>query len=160
MVLKGKRKDWDGTWMSVVTALEAEEIWIATLIVHVHTQPQSHPEQWKEMRGRERWVVGGVEWRSGIWNCWWWLLLLCRCVCCLCVPLCAVIVYALCVFGYLSMFSRAYTNKHVHTRYWPSTSKHEFLIPPRKGVGYDMIIVSGRELHLVVGLSRRNDRDT
>ena len=42
--------------MSLTTALEEEEIWIATLIVHVHTQPQSHPEQWKEMRGRERWL--------------------------------------------------------------------------------------------------------
>ena len=100
----------DGTWMSLTTALEEEEIWIATLIVHVHTQPQSHPEQWKEMRGRERWVVGGVEWRSGIWDCWWWLLLLCRCVCCLFVPICAVIVFMLFVFSVICLCF------HVHTR--------------------------------------------
>ena len=44
---------WDVTWTSQTTAPEAYEIWIATLIVHVHTQPQSHPEQWNEMRRRD-----------------------------------------------------------------------------------------------------------
>ena len=38
------------------------------------------------------------------------MLFVCSSLCCYCV-------YALCDFGYLSMFSRAYTNKHVHTRY-------------------------------------------
>ena len=41
--------------MSPTTALEAKEIWIATLIVHVHTQ--YHSEQWKGEK-RERWVCG------------------------------------------------------------------------------------------------------
>ena len=63
--LESNWDDWDGTWISMTTALEAEEIWIATLIVHDHIQPQSHSKQWIEMRGRERWVVGGVEWRNG-----------------------------------------------------------------------------------------------
>ena len=54
--LESNSDGWDVTWTSMTTALEEEEIWIATLIVHVHTQPQSHPEQWKEMRGRERWL--------------------------------------------------------------------------------------------------------
>ena len=34
-----------------------------------------------------------------------------------CSHLCCYCVYALCVFGYLSMFSRAYTNEYVNTRY-------------------------------------------
>ena len=55
-------------------------------------------------------VVGGVEWRSGIWDCWWWLLLLCRCVCCLCVHLCAVIVFMLFVISVICLCF------HVHTR--------------------------------------------
>ena len=76
--MKGKRKDdWnrtemvgDGTWTSLTTALEAEDYWIATLIVHDHTQPQSHPEQWKEMRRRDGLLkslhcVEREEW-------WWW----------------------------------------------------------------------------------------
>ena len=58
--------------MSLTTVLEEEEIWIATLIVHDHTQPHSHSEQWKEMRRREWWVVGGIErWcRSVVYYRW------------------------------------------------------------------------------------------
>ena len=54
--LDSNSDDWDGIWISLTTALEAKEIWIATLIVHDHTQ--SHSQQWNEMRVRERWVCG------------------------------------------------------------------------------------------------------
>ena len=59
----------DGTWISLTTALEEEEIWIATLIVHDHTQPQSHPEQWNEREGEM--VVGGIErWCVVLYSHW------------------------------------------------------------------------------------------
>ena len=35
---------------------------------------------------------------SGICDCWWWLLWLCRCVCSEFIPICAVIVFSLICF--------------------------------------------------------------
>ena len=78
--------DWDEIWISLTIALEAEKCWIVTLLVHDHIQYHSNPLPWNEMRGREEWVVGGVEWRSGRW--WWWLLL---CI----VPLCVSFVFSI-----------------------------------------------------------------
>ena len=47
--------------MSKTIAPEAEEQGVVTLSVHDNTHSQSHSEQWKEMRVKGRWVVGGVE---------------------------------------------------------------------------------------------------
>ena len=44
---------------------------------------QSDSEHWNEMRGREKWVWGGVEWGGGRCCCWW-LFVFCI------VPLCSL----------------------------------------------------------------------